>query len=75
MYALIATPEGPRYGYIVSRHYSLEAALRAKCRRANDIAAQCPSALVSAMHCVSELPTPAGGTGKVGERVAIDLSL
>ena len=74
MYALISTPEGPRYGYIVSRHHTVEAAQDANHKLSGAVRDQCPNALTHLMYEVVELPTPAGGTGKVGDRIAIDLS-
>lgn len=74
MKALVSTPDGRRYGTIVSRHRTLEAAETAFARRARAVARHTPNAIPHLMWEIVDLPTPAGESGRVGERIAIDLS-
>ena len=74
MYAVIATPAHPSHGHIVSLHETEEAAQDALAQRSGDIHRSYPDAITHLMNEVCELPTPAGDSGKVGDRVAIDLS-
>jgi hypothetical protein len=73
-YALLSTPEGKRYGTIISTHRSAESAQAAYDRVAARVSRRNPDALIDLMYEVSALPTPAGRTGTKGQRIAIDLT-
>ena len=74
MYAVIYFYEGPRYGKIVSVHETIDDAERACQAECDTVADRYPNALTHLMFGVEPLPTPAGDTGSVGDRVAVDLS-
>ncbi len=74
MYALLSTHDGPRYGTIRSRHRTEQAAEQALATASRAVSRHTPNALTHLMYCVESLPTPAGGNGKVGDYIAIDLS-
>jgi len=73
-YAVLSVQEGPRYGTIMSLHHSAETAEAAKEKLCNAVLRRYPNAITHLMYEVWQLPTPAGATGKVGARIAIDLS-
>lgn len=73
-YAVLSTQDGPRYGRIISIHRTAEAAYAAEAKIFSKVLKQYPDALVYIMYEVRQLPTPAGATGKAGDRIAIDLS-
>jgi hypothetical protein len=74
MYALLATPESRRYGYVMSRHATEDEAIVALEKACRYVLRSNPNAITRQMYCVSQLPTPAGEDGKVNDRIAIDLS-
>jgi|GEM_PF-7023019 len=73
-YAVLSVQEGPRYGKVLSLHRSADAADAAKDKRARAVLRRYPNAITHLMYEVWPLPTPAGESGKVGDRIAIDLS-